>query len=130
MSRRLLLDTYALIWALSSPSRLPARVARMLRDPENDVYASAVATWEIAIKSALGKIETDVAAVARAAREADFEELPVTLAHTARLTTLPQHHRDPFDRLLVAQAIEEDLTLVTHDPAIGRYPVPVLWGRR
>jgi len=126
--QRLLLDTHALIWALSAPRRLPARVARIVRDPENDVYVSAVGTWEIAIKSALGKIEADVAAVARAAREADFEELPVTVAHTLRLRTLPAHHRDPFDRLLVAQALEECLTLVTHDPLIAQYPAAVLWG--
>ena len=127
MSQRLLLDTHALIWALSSPRRLPSRVARMVRDPENDVYVSAVATWEIAIKSALGKITTDVARIAQGARDANFEELPVAIAHTARLRTLPSHHRDPFDRLLIAQGIEERLTIVTHDPVIRRYPAPILW---
>jgi len=128
VSHRLLLDTHALIWALSGPRRLPDRVAKAVRDPENDVYVSAVGTWEIAIKSALGKIDADVAAVADGARAADFEELPVTVAHTVRLRTLPAHHRDPFDRLIVAQALVEQLTIVTHDPLIARYPVPVLWG--
>lgn len=127
MSQRLLLDTHALLWALSSPRRLPARVARVVRDPENDVYASAVGTWEIAIKAALGKINADADAMARGLREADFEELPITIAHTVRLRTLPAHHRDPFDRLLVAQAIEEHLTIVTHDPVIARYPATILW---
>lgn len=128
MTQRLLLDTHALLWALSSPSRLPARVARAIRAAETDVYVSSVATWEIAIKSMLGKIDADVGIVAEGARAAHFDELPVTIAHTLRLGLLPGHHQDPFDRLLVAQAIEERLTLVTHDPAITRYPVSVLWG--
>jgi PIN domain nuclease of toxin-antitoxin system len=124
---RLLLDTHALIWALSAPRRLPAAVAASIRDPENEVYVSAVSTWEIAIKSALGKIKADLAAVVRATRKADFEELPITIAHTERLRALPDHHRDPFDRLLVAQAIDERLTIVTHDRLIAAYSVPILW---
>lgn len=127
MSQRLLLDTHALLWALSSPRRLPARVARVIRNPENDVYASAVGTWEIAIKAVLGKIDADAAAIARGLHDAHFEELPITIAHTVRLRTLPMHHRDPFDRLLVAQAIEEHLTIVTHDPVLARYPATILW---
>jgi len=128
VTTRLLLDTHALIWALSSPRRLPTRVARSIRDPETDVYVSAVSTWEIAIKASLGKIDADVAAVVRAMRAASLEELPIAVSHTVRLSSLPAHHRDPFDRLLVAQAIEERLTIVTHDPLIARYEVPRLWG--
>ena len=127
MSQRLLLDTHALLWALSNPRRLPARLTRVLRHPESDVYISSVATWEIAIKSDLGRIQVDAAAVARAAREADFDELPVTISHTLRLRDLPNHHRDPFDRLLIVQALEERMTIVTHDPLVRRYPVSVLW---
>jgi PIN domain nuclease of toxin-antitoxin system len=123
----LLLDTHALIWALSAPRRLPAEVAASIRDPETDVYLSAASTWEIAIKSALGKIDADIAAVVRAARAAHFEELPITIAHTVQLLELPPHHRDPFDRLLVAQAIAERLTIVTHDPWIAAYAVSRLW---
>ena len=127
MSRSLLLDTHALIWALSAPRRLPVRVATALRDPDTDLYVSAVSTWEIAIKSALGKIDADLAAMVRAARAADFDELPITIAHTERLRGLPPHHHDPFDRLLVAQALEEHLTIVTHDLRIAAYAVPRLW---
>jgi PIN domain nuclease of toxin-antitoxin system len=123
-----LLDTHALIWALSNPRRLPARVVKLLTDPETDVHLSAVSTWEIAIKAALGKIDVELPAVVRAAREAQFDDLPVTVRHTVRLLSLPNVHRDPFDRLLVAQALEEDMTLVTHDPALSRYSAPVLWG--
>ena len=127
MTARLLLDTHALIWVLSNPRRLPARVANSIRDAETDVYVSPASTWEIAIKAALRKIDADVAAVVRAMREADFEELPIAIPHTVRLRSLPAHHRDPFDRLLVAQAVEERLTIVTHDPLIARYDVPRLW---
>ena len=126
MSQRLLLDTHALIWALSTPRRLPARVAAALRDPDTDVYVSAVSTWEIAIKSALGKTNADLPAIVSAARAADFDELPVTIAHTARLCVLPAHHCDPFDRLLVAQAQLEGLVLITVDDQILRYQVPHL----
>jgi PIN domain nuclease of toxin-antitoxin system len=127
LSARVLLDTHALIWALSAPRRLPARVATLLADPETDVHLSAVSTWEIAIKAALGKIHAELPAIARAAREAQFDELPISVRHTLRVLSLPNIHRDPFDRLLVAQALEEDLTLVTHDPVVARYPAPILW---
>src|SRR5262249_44817102 len=127
VTTRLLLDTHALLWALGDPRRLPALVVDSLRDPDNDVYVSAVSTWEIAIKAALGKLEADLAATVRALRAADFEELPITIAHTVRVRTLPDQHRDPFDRLLVAQALEDGLTIVTHDPLVAAYPVSTLW---
>lgn len=127
MSGRIVLDTHALIWALASPRRLPAAVVRLVRDPATDVYVSAVSTWEVAIKAALGKIDVDLTALVQASRDADFEELPITVAHTARLLALPGHHRDPFDRLLVAQALEERLAIVTHDRGIRAYAVPVVW---
>ena len=125
---RLLLDTHALIWALAQPRRLPARVAASVRDPENSVCLSAASTWEIAIKSTLGKISADVDEIVRAARDAGFDELPISVAHTIRVRQLPLHHRDPFDRVLVAQAIEEGLTVVTHDVAFRAYGAPTLWG--
>lgn len=127
MNRGLLLDTHALIWALTAPHRLPAHAAAGIRAPENEVYVSAASTWEIAIKSALGKITADLEAVVGAVRAAAFEELPITIAHTLRLRELPAHHRDPFDRVLVAQALVEHLTIVTHDRLIAAYAVPRLW---
>jgi len=123
----LLLDTHALIWALSAPRRLPTRLAKLLVDPETDVHLSAVSTWEIAIKAALGKIDAELPAIVQAARGAQFEELPIAVSDTVRVLSLPSIHRDPFDRLLVAQALENDLILATHDPIVARYPVPVLW---
>lgn len=124
---RLLLDTHVLIWSLSSPGRLPRRLVRRLEDPATVVFASAASTWEIAIKAALGKIDASPDEVAAGIRETGFTELSVSVAHTCRLADLPNHHRDPFDRMLVAQALEEGLTLVTSDRALHSYPIPMLW---
>ena len=98
-----------------------------MRDPANLMYASAASTCEIAIKAALGRISVDPSDVVHAIGAAGFDELAVTIAHTLRIRRLPPHHRDPFDRLLVAQAIEEGLTIVTHDRAFASYPAPTLW---
>jgi PIN domain nuclease of toxin-antitoxin system len=124
---KLLLDTHALLWALAQPRRLSGRAAACLRDAENSVFVSAASTWEIAIKSALGKLDGDVEAIAGAARSIGFKDLPITIAHTVRLRSLPPHHRDPFDRILAAQAVDEGLSIVTHDPAFDPYDVPTLW---
>lgn len=124
---RLLLDTHALVWALSAPRRLSARVRARIQDPDNVVFASAASTWEIAIKSALGKIDADLDEVSAGIEEADFQALPISIAHTRRVRELPARHRDPFDRILVAQALEEGLTIVTHDPVLVGYPAPTLW---
>jgi PIN domain nuclease of toxin-antitoxin system len=106
---------------------MASRAALCVRDPGNEVYVSAASTWEIAIKAALGKIKVDLAQVVEAARATGFAALPISISHTLRLRDLPSHHRDPFDRILIAQALEEGLTIVTHDPAFGAYPAPTLW---
>ena len=123
----LLLDTHALLWALSSPKSLGAAASAAIRNPANRVMFSAASTWEIAIKASLGKLRGDLAAIARAALDADFDELPVTVAHTLRLRTLPAHHRDPFDRILIAQGLEEGLTVVTRDTVFAAYGVATLF---
>jgi len=125
---RLLLDTHALLWALAAPARLPSATAAAIRDPSNAVYVSAASVWEIAIKAALGKVKADVDEVARSAAEVGFDELPVTFAHARRVRALPPHHRDPFDRMLAAQALEEGLTVVTRDRSFGDYRVTTAWG--
>ena len=124
---RLLLDTHALIWALSEPRRIPKYATERLEDPDTVVYASAASTWEIAIKATLGKIEVDLDELQREVRNTGFTELSISVEHALRLRELPAHHRDPFDRILVAQALEEGLTLVTHDSVLRRYPAPILW---
>ena len=98
-----------------------------MADPDNSVHVSAASTWEIAIKSALGKIQADLEEVSEGIRDTGFVELPVRIRDTIRLRALPAHHRDPFDRILIAQAIEEGFTVVTCDPAFRSYPVSILW---
>lgn len=124
---RILLDTHALIWALSSPRTLTAKARAGIRDPDNVVFASAASTWEIAIKAALGKIDADLDEVSSGIEETGFRPLPISIAHTRRVRELPDLHRDPFDRILVAQAMEEGLTIVTNDPILPGYPAPILW---
>lgn len=124
---RLLLDTHALLWALSAPARLPARVSAAIREPSNAVYVSAATGWEIAIKVGLGKLTADMDEIASAIEDVGFDELAVRIAHARRLRTLPAHHRDPFDRMLVAQALEEGLTIVTRDRQLTTYGAPTMW---
>lgn len=120
---RLLLDTHVLIW-WDEGARMSTRAMDAIRAAEQ-VYVSAVTGWEIAIKSSLGRIETS-REVARAVAESGFEELPVRLSHAEVLRALPWHHRDPFDRMLVAQARSEGLTFVTRDRTLKRYGVRLL----
>jgi PIN domain nuclease of toxin-antitoxin system len=120
---RLLLDTHVLIW-WDEGARLRAEAKRAIRDADQ-VYVSAVSGWEIAIKTALGRLRPTRTA-ADAVAESGFEELPVRLRHAEALGRLGPHHRDPFDRLLAAQALAEGLTLVTRDPAFGPYGVRVV----
>jgi PIN domain nuclease of toxin-antitoxin system len=116
---RVLLDTHLLLWALGSPSKLPA-AARKLIDDAN-VYVSAATIWEVSIKAALGKLSADPREVLAALEPAGFLELPVTGAHAARVVDLPAIHRDPFDRLLIAQALTEPMRLLTNDAALADY---------
>lgn len=124
---RLLLDTHALLWALAAPSKLPVRTAAALRDPGNDVFVSAASVWEIAIKAALGKLSANVEEIVRTSLDVGFQELVVTLIHARRVQSLPPRHRDPFDRMLVAQSLEDGLTVVTHDAMVVAYGTPTLW---
>ncbi|NJD30464.1 MAG: type II toxin-antitoxin system VapC family toxin [Gammaproteobacteria bacterium] len=117
--RRLLLDTHLLLWALASPTRLPAVARRFLT--ESEVYVSASSIWEISIKAALGKLHADPGEVRAALAPAGFLELPVTGEHAARVASLPAFHRDPFDRLLVAQALTEPMRLLTTDRTLATY---------
>ena len=117
---RLLLDTHVFLWAITGDARLKPASRRMIEAAE-DVFVSAASIWEIAIKAALGKIAADVPVLAEAIAESGFAELPVRAHHAARVARLPMHHADPFDRLLVAQAVTEPLRLVTADGALARY---------
>lgn len=117
---RLLLDTSIVLWAMADDPRLSA-AARERIGKATSVHVSAVSIWEMSIKAALGKLKADVDAVAELIPKAGFVELPLTFEHARAVHRLPDHHRDPFDRMLVAQAISEPLRLLTSDRALGRY---------
>jgi len=120
---RLILDTNVLLWAIDQPHRIPAEVLDVLADRDNDVFFSAASIWEIAIKASLGRpaFDIDAAAFAHDAVATGFAELPVTAAVAARVRELPPIHKDPFDRLLVAQAITEPARLLTSDRLLAGY---------
>jgi PIN domain nuclease of toxin-antitoxin system len=117
---RLLLDTHIFLWAVSGSPRLKSAIRRTIESADQ-VYVSAASIWEIAIKAQLGKIEADPEELAAAIEASGFIELPVRAAHAAAVARLAPHHADPFDRLLVAQAIAEPLKLLTADAVLARY---------
>lgn len=117
---RVLLDTHILLWVMRDARELSA-AARAAIDRADEVYVSSITLWESAIKAALGKLPLAPAALEAGALRAGFVPLPVTWAHALAVDALPRLHRDPFDRMLVAQAISEPLQLLTHDAALARY---------
>ncbi|MSP02111.1 MAG: type II toxin-antitoxin system VapC family toxin [Acetobacteraceae bacterium] len=120
---KLLLDTHALLWWLNDSPRLNGKAHDLIGDPENVVYASIVSLWEIAVKARIGKLDADPALIARKAMDGGLELLGILLTHLTTLKSLPDHHRDPFDHLLIAQAIAEDATFVSNDRHAVRYGV-------
>jgi PIN domain nuclease of toxin-antitoxin system len=125
---RLLLDTNVVLWLLlSDRPRIPDRVADLLQDASTPVLVSAASVWEIAIKRSLGKLKIEDRWTDALTR-LGFTHSPVTAEHAAAVERLPWLHRDPFDRLLIAQATLEGATLTTADPRIRAYDVPTLWG--
>ncbi|GAA10431.1 type II toxin-antitoxin system VapC family toxin (plasmid) [Acetobacter sp. AC2005] len=124
---RLLLDTHLLLWAAGEPDRLSARARTLMEDPGNDLVFSAASLWEITIKTGLGRadFQVDPHLLRRGLIENGYEELPITSQHALAVGQLPDVHRDPFDRILVAQATVEGLLLLTHDPLVKAYPGPI-----
>jgi PIN domain nuclease of toxin-antitoxin system len=118
---RLSLDTHVLLWAVTDDDRLPPEVGEAILDPANEVLVSAACIWEVAIKAGLGRLPVDVDALVEAVPASGFQPLPVTAAHAAGVAALEPSHRDPFDRLLVAQARQEDLVLATVDAQVRQY---------
>ncbi len=127
---RVLLDTHALVWAMADPARLSPRARLTITNAATDAYASVVSAWELAILERLGRVRLG------APLESLFSEglaalrirlLPIQVQHVARVASLPDHHRDPFDRLLIATAMTEKLTLVSRDRAFARYGVATVW---
>jgi PIN domain nuclease of toxin-antitoxin system len=122
---RLLLDTHILLWWLAASPALPGRACELVADPDNTVFVSAVSLWEIWLKQSLGKLTLPADFEAKLAAEA-FEHLPLLATHTRGITSLPWHHRDPFDRMLIAQARAAGLKFVTADAIAAAYGEPVL----
>jgi PIN domain nuclease of toxin-antitoxin system len=120
---RLLLDTHLLLWATAKSRRLPREARKLLEDPANEVLWSAASLWEIVIKAALRRpdFRVDVALLRPALAEMGFVELPVSGAHAEQLASLPPLHKDPFDRMLVAQSLSEPLVLLTNDGVLAGY---------
>ncbi|MGB9885969.1 MAG: type II toxin-antitoxin system VapC family toxin [Moorellales bacterium] len=125
-----LLDTHVFLWWITDDSRLSGRAREIIGSGENTLYLSAASAWEIAIKAGLGRLSLpdDLESfIPEQLAENGILPLPVRLSHALRVHALPAYHRDPFDRLLVAQAQVENLPLISGDPVIARYPVEVLW---
>ena len=119
---RLLLDTNALIWLLTEPERLTSHALETIESTDHDVYVSVVSVWEIEIKVAKGKLRMPPDLEAALAKQR-FESLPITLRHVLAVESLPQHHSDPFDRMIIVQAHLDGLTVVSSDGDVSRYPV-------
>ena len=119
-----LLDTHVLLWAAGVPNRLPTDVRALIETPTTKLIYSVASLWEVAVKNGLGRADfrVDPSLLRRGLLENGYTELPVTGAHVAAVHGLPPIHKDPFDRLLVAQALIEGVTLVTVDDVVGRYP--------
>ena len=122
---KLLLDSPIIVWWLDDSRQLTPAIRAAISDPASDPFMSAASIWELALKIAKGQLKLPDAYVDRL-RADGFTELPVTIKHAVDSTRLPALHRDPFDRLLIAQALAEGLVLVTHDDILTRYDVPVL----
>jgi PIN domain nuclease of toxin-antitoxin system len=124
---RLLLDTHLLLWSAANAPQLSASARSLITDPQNELFFSAASIWEVAIKTSLGRpnFRVDPTQLRRSLLDGNYRELSITSQHAVVVATLPLLHRDPFDRILLAQAIVEDMTLLTADPRIAQYPGPV-----
>ena len=126
---KLLPDTHSFIWWNSAPEFLSKQALALLEDEANEPVISVVNIWEIQIKNAAGKMDLTVPLenIVKTYSENGIEILPVYASHILQLNSLPDHHRDPFDRILVAQALVKDMTIISKDAKIKQYPVTVVW---
>ena len=124
---KLLLDTHLLLWAANEPKRLPKAARVLIEDAENELLFSAASIWEITIKSSLGRedFRVDARLLRRGLLDNGYTELPITSEHAVNVDHLPSTHKDPFDRILVAQATVEGITLLTNDRKLVDYPGPI-----
>jgi len=123
---RLLLDTHVLLWALTKSDRLSPRAVRLIEDRRNQIWVSVASIWELSIKYALKKIEIDLPGLESVLEKSDFALLPVMFRHAVQVSELPHYHGDPFDRMLIAQAIAETAHLLTNDSQLSKYGQTVM----
>jgi PIN domain nuclease of toxin-antitoxin system len=121
----LLLDTHVFLWWREASDRITGDTMQAISEAET-VFVSAASAWEVAIKVALGKLRIP-GPFESAVWDSHFDELPITFGHASTVTALSPHHRDPFDRMLIAQAMAEHLTIVTHDRRFEPYGIPIIW---
>jgi PIN domain nuclease of toxin-antitoxin system len=127
---KLLIDTHVLIWVILNPEKLSSSVTRLFSDRKNDIYLSLVSIWEIQIKQQLGKLNFDLPLaelIESQQKVNDLKLLSITPEHIYALESLPHHHRDPFDRLLISQALYENMPILSVDIAFDAYPVQRIW---
>ena len=127
---KLLLDTHVFLWIATNDERLPRELKTILREPANDLYLSVVSSWEIAVKARSGKLVLPMpvwAFLLESRERLGIQSLSIQETAVAHVAKLPSIHRDPFDRMLVCQAIEHELTIVTSDAHVQRYPVKSMW---
>jgi PIN domain nuclease of toxin-antitoxin system len=122
---KVLLDTNALLWWLTDSPRLDASARALIADPAHEIFISVVSLWEVVIKSRIGKLQVDLGEMEEAIDGEGFRRLAIAPDHLKALMALPSHHRDPFDHLLIAQAVSEDATFLTSDRQAEAYPVRV-----
>ncbi len=123
---RILLDTHILLWWLKDDRRLSDDAVNIIENAANDILISAVNTWEIAIKKSLGRIQIDMIELLESIKSSGLGILNITVNHTCQISNLPNHHKDPFDRMLIAQSIVEPMRLLTHDDTLIQYGKHVL----
>ncbi len=130
MDMKILLDTHTFLWWVADDPQISANAKDIISDPNNEIYFSVVSAWEIIIKVGTGKLSLseppEIYIPSRVASN-QFEILPVQISHILKINSLPNFHKDPFDRLLIAQSLVEDLSLITVDGAIAQYPVKTIW---
>jgi PIN domain nuclease of toxin-antitoxin system len=124
---KVLLDTHLLLWAANEPKRLPKAARLLIENIENELLFSAASIWEITIKLGLGRkdFQVDARLLRRGLLDNGYTELPITSEHAVNIDNLPAQHKDPFDRILVAQAMVEGITLLTTDAKMSGYPGPI-----
>ncbi|MBD3315311.1 MAG: PIN domain-containing protein [Chitinivibrionales bacterium] len=130
MANRFLLDTHVFIWWIIDNPRLPEKVRTIMRSRENELYLSAASSWELIIKAQLGKIQLPEDAesfILNELRQNAIQPLPISIHHTLRAAALSPHHKDPFDRMLVGQALCDNLTILSGDHMLQKYEAQVFW---